>query len=224
MGTAGSIASILGAMLLGGMGKGMLGGGQAEDETKKLPSDPQVLKMKQKNVEDAEPIDVQAMMKKYAPGAPMTNDNMNRVAASAPSASQAFDPRAARDGGDDYRYDGGMSNEALMGEAPSAQAPAPKSIAEEFAEQGMMPSKPTPSVPNTTFSDGDTQIASMRSDAPQIDDSRFGDRSNPIKDILAKLMGTTPQDQASLDKRRGPGNRADIRKAGGFKRPDRGAM
>jgi len=209
MGTGGAIASILGAMLLGGMGKGMFQGGTSEDETKKLPSDPQVLKMKQKNVEDAEPIDVQAMMKKYAPGAPMTNDNMNRVAASAPPASQAFDPRAARDGGDDYRYNGGLSDEALMGEAPSAVPP---------------PAAPPAQASGAMFSDGVMQAASMMEAPPQIDDSKFGDRSNPIKDILAKLMGTTPQDQASLDKRRGPGNRADIRKAGGFKRPDRGAM
>jgi len=210
MKTGGAIASILGAMLLGGMGKGMFGGAQggtSEDETKKLPSDPQVLKMKQKNVETAEPIDVQAMMQKYAPGTPMTNDNINRVSASVPK--DAFDPRAARDGGDDYRYDTGLSNEALMGEPPSTVPAA----------------QPSPKVPGATFSDNDTQSASvMRDDLPLIDRGKFGDGVNPIKEILAKLMGTTAKDQEALDKRRGPDNRADIRKAGGFQRPDRGAM
>lgn len=87
MNTAGSIASILGAMLLGGMGKGMFGqaqGGEADESTKKLASDPQILKFKAKETQDAEPIDVQAMMKKHAPGVPMTNDNINRVSASMP--------------------------------------------------------------------------------------------------------------------------------------------
>ncbi len=118
MGTGGTIASILGAMLLGGMGKGMFqGGGEEEDSTKKLPSDPQILKMKQKNVETPEPLDVQAMMAKHAPGVSPTNANINRTMDSLPKGS--FDPRAARDGGDDYRYDTGtLSNEALMGEKP----------------------------------------------------------------------------------------------------------
>lgn len=107
MGTGGTIASILGAMLLGGMGKGMFQGGDAEDETKKLASDPQILKMKQKNVETPEPLDVQAMMAKHAPGSPMTNDNINRVSASIPKEGPSASPA--------------LTNEALMGEMPKAE-------------------------------------------------------------------------------------------------------
>ena len=81
MKTGGAIASILGAMLLGGMGGGMFKGkGKEEDEaTQKLPSDDmtKVHFMKNREVETPSPIDATEMVKKQ--GLNPTFDNINRV-------------------------------------------------------------------------------------------------------------------------------------------------
>jgi len=104
MGTGGTIASILGAMLLGGMGKGMFqGGGEEEDSTKKLPSDDmtKVHFMKKQNVESPEPIDAAGMVAKQ--GLKPTFDNINRM-----SAGQMKEPAPL-----DFQP---LSNEQLMGD------------------------------------------------------------------------------------------------------------
>ena len=121
MKTAGTIASVLGAMLLGGMGGGMFKGkGKEEDEgeaTKKLPSDDMTAAPKT-FTPTPDTTDYKAMMDKYAAGALHSNANINKMLGDMPKIPSNFDPRAARDGGDDYRYNtGSLSTEELMGDA-----------------------------------------------------------------------------------------------------------
>ena len=99
MKTGGKIASVLGAMLLGSMGKG-----DDEDEaTKKLPSDDmtKVRMLKKQSVETPEAIDAAGMVKKQ--GLKPTFDNINRA-----SSGQMNEPAPL-----DFQP---LSNEALMGD------------------------------------------------------------------------------------------------------------
>lgn len=162
MKTAGTIASVLGAMLLGGMGGGMFKDKGKEDEgeaTKKLPSD-DMTEAPKTFTPTPDTTDYKAMMDKYAAGALHSNANINKMLGDMPKIPSNFDPRAARDGGDDYRYDGGMSNEALMGEPmPQAikipgltsdandtslpsQSAGPKSYQQMIREERAMPQLP----------------------------------------------------------------------------------
>jgi hypothetical protein len=99
MKTGGKIASILGAMLLGSMGKGE----DKDEATKKLPSDDmtKVHFMKKQDVETPEAIDAQAMVRKQ--GLKPTFDNINRA-----SSGQMNEPVPL-----DFQP---LSNEALMGD------------------------------------------------------------------------------------------------------------
>lgn len=90
MNTLGGIGAILGTMLLSKMGQGN------EEEGAGGPGDGvEVRKFKELSPSTPNaPLDVQGMMAKLAPGAPMTNDNINRVMSSAPKdkATGSFQP------------------------------------------------------------------------------------------------------------------------------------
>ncbi len=81
MNTLGGIGAILGTMLLSKMAQG----NEEEEGAGGTGEGVEVRKMKELSPSTPNaPLDVQGMMKKFAPGAPMTHDNINRVMASAP--------------------------------------------------------------------------------------------------------------------------------------------
>lgn len=85
MNTLGGIGAILGTMLLAKMGGKNDNDG---DEAGGMGDGVEVRKMKELSPSTPNaPLDVQAMMSKHAPGAPMTNENINRVMDSAPKES-----------------------------------------------------------------------------------------------------------------------------------------
>jgi len=183
MGTGGTIASILGAMLLGGMGKGMFGAndGDGDEATKKLPSDDmsKVHFMKNREVETPSPIDATEMVKKQ--GLKPTFDNINRVTDGmlVDRSKDAPIPGAS------------LSNEQLTGE-PMPQAIKIPGLTSD-ANDTSLPSQPE---------DGSMAVDYMK-DMGRVKNNELRSSSirNGLDDIVSRIMGTTPQAQEALRNR-----------------------
>lgn len=190
MKTGGAIASILGAMLLGGMGGGMFKGkGEDENEaTKKLPSDDmtKVHMLKKQSVETPEAIDAMGSAKKAIDarklvenqGLNPTFDNINRVSAGmlVDKSKDAPIPGAS------------LSNEQLTGE-PMPQAIKIPGLTSD-ANDTSLPSQPE---------DGSMAVDYMK-DMGRVKNNELFNSSvrNGLDDFVANIMGTSPKAQEEL--------------------------